>query len=85
MFANPSAKILAYLSMYFLFFSSSLSLLMICARELEKYLSKIRREREEEKKRKYVLKYATIFAEGLANITNRPKEEIEKKIMELLS
>ncbi|HIQ38422.1 MAG TPA: DNA topoisomerase VI subunit B [Methanothermococcus okinawensis] len=59
--------------------------LMICARELEKYLSKIRREREEEKKRKYILKYATIFAEGLANITNRPKEEIEKKIMELLS
>jgi len=59
--------------------------LMICARELEKYLSKLRREREEERKRKYILKYATIFAEGLANITNRPKEEIEKKIMELLS
>lgn len=59
--------------------------LMICARELEKYLSKIRREREEEKKRKYILKYATIFAEGLANITNRPKEEIEKKIIELLN
>ena len=59
--------------------------LMICARELEKYLARIRREMEEEKKRKYILKYATIFAEGLANITNRPKEEIERKIVELLS
>ena len=59
--------------------------LMICARELEKYLAKIRREREEEKKRKYILKYASIFAEGLANITNRDKKEIEKRIMELLN
>ncbi|HIP89984.1 MAG TPA: DNA topoisomerase VI subunit B [Candidatus Nanopusillus sp.] len=58
--------------------------LMICARGLEKYLSKIRREKEEEQKKKYVLKYAVIFAEGLANITNKPKEEIENKIIELL-
>ncbi|ENN96450.1 DNA topoisomerase VI subunit B [Methanocaldococcus villosus KIN24-T80] len=59
--------------------------LMICARALEKYLSKIRREAEEEKKRKYVLKYAKIFAEALANILNKNQEEIEKKVVELLS
>jgi len=58
--------------------------LMICARGLEKYLSKIRREKEEEQKKKYVLKYAVIFAEGLASITNKPKDEIESKIIELL-
>ncbi len=58
--------------------------LMICARGLEKHISKIRREREEEQKKKYVLKYAVIFADGLANITNKPKEMIEEKIIELL-
>ncbi len=59
--------------------------LMICGRSLEKYLSKVRREREEEQKKKYVLKYAVIFADGLANITNKPKELIEGKIIELLN
>ncbi|WP_423791924.1 DNA topoisomerase VI subunit B [Methanocaldococcus indicus] len=59
--------------------------LMICARDLEKYLARIRKELEEEKKRKYVIKYAKIFAEALANILNKPKEEIEMKVIELLS
>ncbi|WP_456418740.1 DNA topoisomerase VI subunit B [Methanocaldococcus infernus] len=58
--------------------------LMICARELEKYLSRIRKEMEEEKKRKYVMKYAKIFAEALANILNKPVEEIEEKVIKLL-
>ncbi|CAB3288678.1 Type 2 DNA topoisomerase 6 subunit B [Methanocaldococcus lauensis] len=59
--------------------------LMICGRELEKYLSRIRREAEEEKKRKYVMKYAKIFAEALANILNKPVDEIEQRVVELLS
>ncbi|WP_457612169.1 DNA topoisomerase VI subunit B [Methanocaldococcus sp.] len=58
--------------------------LMICARELEKYLARIRREMEEEKKRKYVLKYGKIFAEALANILNKPVKEIEEKVIKLL-
>jgi DNA topoisomerase-6 subunit B len=58
--------------------------LMICGRELEKYLSRIRREAEEEKKRKYVMKYARIFAEALANILNKPVDEIEEKVVKLL-
>ncbi|WP_421077702.1 DNA topoisomerase VI subunit B [Methanothermococcus sp. Ax23] len=58
--------------------------LMICARGLEKHISRIRKEKEEEQKKKYVLKYAVIFADGLANITNKPKEMIEEKIIELL-
>jgi len=58
--------------------------LMICARELEHHISRIRREKEEEQKKKYILKYAVIFAEGLANITSRRKEEIEERVIELL-
>lgn len=58
--------------------------LMICARELEKHISKLRKEKEEEQKRKYVMKYAVIFAEGLASITGRPKEEIEANVVNLL-
>ena len=57
---------------------------MICGRELEKYLSRIRREAEEEKKKKYVMKYARIFAEALANILNKPVDEIEEKVANLL-
>ncbi|AEF95635.1 DNA topoisomerase VI subunit B [Methanotorris igneus] len=58
--------------------------LMICARELEHHLSRIRREQEEEKKRKYVMKYAKIFAEALANIVGKPVEDIEEKVVQLL-
>ncbi|UXM85372.1 DNA topoisomerase VI subunit B [Methanococcus aeolicus] len=58
--------------------------LMICARGMEKHISKIRKEKEEEQKRKYVMKYAVIFAEGLASITGKPKEDIEERIIELL-
>lgn len=58
--------------------------LMICARDLDTHISRIRREKEEEQKKKYVMKYAVIFAEGLSSITGRPKEEIESNVINLL-
>ncbi|ABR54224.1 DNA topoisomerase VI, B subunit [Methanococcus vannielii SB] len=58
--------------------------LMICARELDTHISRVRREKEEEQKKKYVIKYAYIFAEGLSSITGRSKEEIESNIINLL-
>ncbi|MFU8652071.1 DNA topoisomerase VI subunit B [Methanotorris formicicus] len=58
--------------------------LMICGRDLEKHLSRIRREIEEEKKKKYVMKYVRIFAEALGGILNKPVDDIEEKVIKLL-
>ncbi|MBP2201979.1 DNA topoisomerase-6 subunit B [Methanococcus voltae] len=58
--------------------------LMICGRDLNNYISRIRKAKEEEQKRKYVMKYAMVFAEGLSSITQKPKDEIEENIIYLL-